>query len=128
MVLEYLDFDHSEEAGGAAGWDALASVLPERLPAALREVQAVLAWAHGAFDAPHESDAEMGDWSFDLHCAQDHASGASASVDLGLQYDAADQRLHHQASDPRGGRCTLSLSLCGSATFAQAFADAFASG
>ena len=125
MVLEYLDFDHSEEASGAASWDALASVPPGRLPAALREVHAVLAWAHAAFGAPHEGDAELGEWSFDLQCLQERASGTGASADLGLRYVARQPRLEHEAIDPQGGRCTLSLSLSGSATFAQAFAEAF---
>ena len=42
MPLAYLLFDSSDEDGGHCSFDAMASVLPDRLPALLREVEAVL--------------------------------------------------------------------------------------
>lgn len=40
--LHYLDFDFSDEDSGRGRFDAMASVLPDRLPALLAEIAAVL--------------------------------------------------------------------------------------
>src|SRR6185369_12734006 len=47
MQLDYLVFDASDEDSGRESFDAMASVAPDRLPALLAEVAAVLRWAHG---------------------------------------------------------------------------------
>ncbi|AVO40209.1 hypothetical protein [Simplicispira suum] len=119
MVLEYLDFDHSDDADGAGSWDALASVRPVRLPAALREVQSVLAWAHAAFGAPDAGGVELGEWSYALHCSQEGVG------DRALAYDAGRKALDHTPLASDSGRCTLSLTVSGSAGFSQALAQAF---
>lgn len=119
MVLEYLDFDHSDDSEGAGSWDALASVRPERLPAALREVRAVLDWAHAAFGAPDAGGAELGEWSYALQCSQEGVG------DLALAYDAGREALDHAPIATGGGRCTLSLTVGGSAGFSHALAQAF---
>ena len=51
MQLHYLDFDFSDEDSGRGSFDAMASVVPARLPALLAEVSAVLGWAGQAFGA-----------------------------------------------------------------------------
>ena len=45
MELDYLLFDATDEETGSWSFDAMASVAPARLPALLREIEAVLAWA-----------------------------------------------------------------------------------
>ena len=49
MQLHYLDFDFSDEESGRGSFDAMASVVPSRLPALLAEIAAVLGWAGRAF-------------------------------------------------------------------------------
>ena len=114
MHLDYLLFDVTDEETGGAGFDAMASVLPDRLPALLHEVEAVLQWAHGEFGPP----AADGDgWDFDLQ-----ATG-SAGEPLHVVYDAAAARV---TVDPvNNDRVTLSLTLSGPATFGEAFRHAF---
>jgi hypothetical protein len=56
LEAAHLDFDFSDEDSGRGSFDAMASVLPDRLPALLAEIAAVLGWAArtGADDAdPH---------------------------------------------------------------------------
>lgn len=118
MVLDYLDFDHSENADGGASWDAMACVLPARLPAALREAETVLAWAHAEFGAP----GEWAEWDFDLQCQQEGAG------ELGAAFDADALALRCQPPDAAGGRCTLTLTLSGSAAFGQALGERFSLG
>lgn len=119
MVLEYLDFDHSEDADGAGSWDAMACVLPERLAPAVAEAQAVLAWAHAAFGPPRGEVAELGEWDFALHCGQD------GGHDLHAAFNAATGQLVHGAARADGGRCTLTLTLSGTRAFGEALAEHF---
>ena len=114
MHLDYLLFDVTDEETGGAGFDAMASVLPDRLPALLHEVEAVLQWAHCEFGPP----ASDGDgWDFDLQAT------SGAGEPLHVVYDAAAARV---TLDPVGrDRVTLSLTLSGPATFGEAFRHAF---
>ena len=112
--LDYLLFDFSDEEGGAGSFDAMASVLPDRLPALICEIETVLRWAHREFGAPC---ADEGDWDFELQatCAPD--------APLNAVYDAACGRL--SLSPDCDARTTLSLTLSGSHAFCQAFRHAF---
>ena len=112
--LDYLLFDFSDEEGGAGSFDAMASVLPDRLPALICEIETVLRWAHRAFGAP---SADEGDWDFELQatCAPD--------APLNAVYDATSGRL--SLSPDCDARTTLSLTLSGSHAFCQAFRHAF---
>ena len=98
--LSYLLFDATDEESGACAFDAMASVLPDRLPALLAEVQAVLAWATHLFGPACNDDDEgdAGDWAFEL-----------------------------QTTDVAGadGRVTLTLTISGHSAFAEAFRQAF---
>jgi len=57
IELHYLTFDFSDEDSGRGSFDALASVLPERQPALLEEIVAVLRWAEATF-GPGGEEAE----------------------------------------------------------------------
>ncbi len=114
MPLDYLLFDFSDEEGGAGSFDAMASVLPERLPALLTEIEAVLQWAHREFGAPSDDE---GDWHFELQATCEPDSPLHAA------YEAASGRL--SLSPDCNARTTLSLTLSGSPSFCQAFLHAF---
>lgn len=114
MPLDYLLFDATDEESGGASFDALASVLPDRVPALLREVEAVLQWAHREFGPPSAADAAG--WDFDLQGTDDGGV-------LDLAYDAVRGRI--TLHPPGTGRITLSLTLGGPASFGDAFRAAF---
>jgi hypothetical protein len=95
MELHYLVFDFSDEESGRGSFDAMASVLPARLPALRDEVAAVLDWAHRAFGPATQSHDE-GDWGYELQ----------------------------EAVEP-DARTTLTLTLVGSPAFCEAFRQAF---
>ena len=115
MPLEYLLFELTDEETGACSLDAMASVLADRLPALIHEVETVLGWAHRDFGAP-SSVEENGEWDFELQAV------AEDDVPLDIAYDCE----HAIVSMPCvPGRVTLSLTLTGSRAFAAAFTDTF---
>ncbi len=123
--LNYLLFDATDEESGACGFDAMASVLPDRLPALLAEVQAVLAWATGLFGSPSgadvagdeddEGDAE--EWSFDLQATDETGAPVPITWDV--------QRNRGIAPAAVATRTTLTLTVSGPRAFADAFRQAF---
>ncbi len=114
MPLDYLLFDFSDEEGGAGSFDAMVSVLPDRLPALIGEIEAVLRWAHREFGAPSDDE---GDWDFELQAT------CEPDTPLHAAYEAASGRL---SLSPEGdARTTLSLTLSGSNSFCEAFRQAF---
>ncbi|MBX3660392.1 MAG: hypothetical protein KF740_18295 [Ramlibacter sp.] len=117
--LSYLLFDATDEESGACAFDAMASVLPDRLPALLAEVQAVLTWATHLFGSPANADDEGGaeDWTFDLQATDE------AGTPLTLTWDV--QRAQVLLPAAAGGRLTLTLTLSGPRAFADAFGEAF---
>lgn len=116
----YLIFDATDEESGACAFDAMASVLPDRLPAMLAEVQAVLAWATRLFGPPSSAGDEYGadEWAFDLHATDE--AGASLVITWDMQ---RPQALLSAAVE---GRVTLTLTVSGHRAFADAFRQAFA--
>lgn len=118
MVLDYLDFDHSDNGDDTASWDAMACVVPARLSAAFREVELVLAWAHVALGAA----GEWCEWDYDLQCQQEGAG------DLYATFDGDSGVLHCQTPDQHGGRCTLTLTLSGTPAFREALRERFSVG
>lgn len=125
MELEYLLFDHSDEESGRGSFDAMASVLPARLPALVSEVEAVLQWAHAAFGTPAAMGDEDGweglerDWACDLQAAQE-----PDGRDLQPRYDERKAALV-LASCAGSGRVTFTLTLSGSPAFCEALREAF---
>jgi hypothetical protein len=95
MQLHYLDFDFSDEDTGRGSFDAMASVLPDRLSALRAEIAAVLAWATDAF-GPGGALDDQGEWDYELQ-------------------EAAES----------GTRTTLTLTLSGSPAFCEAFREHF---
>ncbi len=118
--LSYLLFDSTHEESGACAFDAMASVMPERVPALLADVQAVLAWATHLFGPPagagDESDTQ--EWAFDLQASD--VAGAPLAINWDTQ---SAQVLLPPATD---GRLTLTLTVSGHRAFADAFRQAFA--
>ena len=113
MPLDYLIFDPTDEEDGACSFDAMASVLPDRLPALLGEVAAVLAWAHREFGAPDDE----GEWGYELQATQEGAAPVA------VEYDARSARA--AMPDAPAGRVTLALTVSGSRAFADALRAAF---
>ncbi|QNP48115.1 hypothetical protein [Diaphorobacter aerolatus] len=115
--LDYLIFDYSEDDEGNGTWDAMASVPAGRLGALAGEVEAILQWAGRAFPGRRGAIEDGGDWDFDLH-AQDDAGEA-----LSARYDEHAARMQVHAA--RTGHTTITLTVSGSAAFAEAFREAF---
>jgi hypothetical protein len=111
--LRYLDFDFSDEESGRGSFDAMASVMPDRLPALLAEISAVLGWAIGAFGASGASEDE-GEWGFELHGTSEPA------LPLKVVYDDGVVTL---TPVPVLARTTLTFTLSGSAAFCEAFRE-----
>jgi hypothetical protein len=115
MRLEYLLFDSSDEETGSCSFDAMASALPARIRSLIHEVEAVLGWAYDNFGAPSAAE-DGGEWDFALQ-----ATGERDGP-LEITYDPIRAR----ASLPQANsRVTLTLTVTGSRTFAQAFRSAF---
>lgn len=111
MDLHYLSFDFSDEDSGRGAFDAMAAVLPGRLPALLEEVGAVLRWAHAHFGAPGD-DA---DWDYDLQAI------AEPGTPLPVHWDAAAVRLVGQPTT----RTTVTFTIGGTPAFCQGLQEAF---
>jgi hypothetical protein len=117
MQLQYLDFDFSDEDTGRGSFDAMASVLPDRLPALLAEIAAVLRWAVGAF-GPGGALGDEGEWDYDLQGVIEPGAPLTISFDQGSG---------EVSLTPASGtaRTTLTLTLSGSAAFCEAFRERF---
>ncbi|WP_143684498.1 hypothetical protein [Variovorax sp. KK3] len=115
VLLEYLLFESTDEESGACSFDAMASVLPARVPELLREVEAVLNWACREFGEP-SAVQENGEWDFELQAVGEH------DAPLKIAYDLARQRVD-VAQSP--GRVTIALTVTGSPAFGTAFRDHF---
>lgn len=115
MKLDYLLFDHADEETGACSFDAMASVMPDRVPAVIREVEAVLGWAHRGFGAP-SADTDAGEWGFELQAVGEQ----DAQLEIGYDFQLARASLQQSP-----GRVTIALTVTGSAAFAAAFREAF---
>ena len=119
MALDYFEFDYSENASGGGSWDAMASVAPARLPAALHEAEAILQWCCAEFGSPDPTDSELAHWSFDLQLSQGDTD------DLQARFNLESAAIAARAAQAGGARCTLTLTLSGSAAFSQALAEHF---
>ncbi|MDC2857287.1 MULTISPECIES: hypothetical protein [unclassified Delftia] len=117
MILDYLDFDYSEDDEGTGCWDAMASVPAARVPALAAEVEQLLAWAHRRFRGRRGPIEEGGDWDYELQAQDD------GGQPLAWRFDAATARLQSVAAGD--GRTTVNLSISGSAAFGEALRQAF---
>jgi hypothetical protein len=117
MELHYLDFEFSDEDSGRGSFDAMASVVPRRLPPLLEEIAAVLRWAHAGFGTPASLD-DGGEWDFDLQAV------AEPDRPLPVRYDAGRGEVELGSWDA-ALRVTLTLTLGGSPAFCNACREAF---
>ena len=118
--LHYLDFDFSDEDSGRGSFDAMASVLPDRLPALLGEIAAVLQWAVAAFGTAGAQEDES-EWGYELQGV------AEPGTPLNVVYDNGNGVVT-LTPDSGPARTTLTLTLSGSPTFCSAFKERFARG
>ncbi|TFY97167.1 hypothetical protein [Ramlibacter humi] len=116
MQLDFLIFESSDDGAGTCSFEALASAVPARLPALIREVDAVLGWAAGDFGPP-SAGASDGEWDFDLQAW----SGDDAPLAITCDVQAARVSLLRVPD----GRVTIALILTGSSAFGDAFSAAF---
>lgn len=122
MILDYLDFDYSEDGDQIGSFDALASVAPAQLAAVQAEIETVLAWAHAQFPEGPGVVGDGADWDVDLQSLREY------SVADSLRYDPVQRRLFAEAGTAGAPRHTLSLSISGTEAFCHAFRDAFEPG
>lgn len=118
-ALDYLIFDYSEDDEGTATWDAMATVRAERLPALEQEVLQVLCWAERQFPQQRGAIDEGAAWDFDLSASD----GAGHAIALDADLHASALRHPPVASD---ALLTLTLTLTGRSSFAEAFVQHFA--
>jgi hypothetical protein len=116
MQLSYLLFDATDDDSGACSFDAMASVVPTRLPAVLDEVRAVLAWAWREFGAPSTLSDES-QWHFDLQAVDE------TSTPLEITFDGEQARVS-LPPHPKD-RVTITLTISGPEAFGIAFKEAF---
>ncbi|TFZ03076.1 hypothetical protein EZ313_17845 [Ramlibacter henchirensis] len=116
MKLEYLLFDFTDEETGSCSFDAMASVLPTRLPGVLDEIRAVLSWAYREFGPPSALGQE-GEWDFEVQASVED------DVPLKITYDV--ERARFSMLPAPAGRVTLALTISGSRAFGEAFREAF---
>lgn len=119
MILQYLDFDYSEDAHGHGSFEAMASVPAARLPALHAEIARVLDWAFSTFPGQRAPLEEGGEWDFLLEGQQEW------SVPEVLAYDEVTRRFSSQTGQAGPVRHTVTLSLSGGAPFCEAFRQEF---
>jgi len=119
MELHYLDFDTSEDADGAAVFDAMASVAAGQLPALWAEVAAVLGWAHREFPRARAPLDEGGEWDYLLEGATE------VRTPQVLEFDPGGGGITATPGTPAPARHGLTLSITGTPGFSDAFRSAF---
>lgn len=118
MQLHYLDFDFSDEESGRGSFDAMASVVPGRLPALLGEISAVLAWARRTF-GPAGALQDEGEWDYELQAV------AEPDTPLQVAFDERSGEVSLPPAASQAARTTVTLTLSGSRAFCEALRDAF---
>jgi hypothetical protein len=118
VPLQYLDFDFSDEESGHGTFDAMASVLEDRLPALLAEMARVLRWAFDTFGRPGALD-EGSEWDCELQGL------IEPGTPLAVSYDQGRGEVELAPSPGRAARTTLTLTLSGSPAFCGAFRTEF---
>jgi hypothetical protein len=118
VPLQYLDFDFSDEESGHGTFDAMASVLPDRLPALLAEMADVLRWAFATFGRQGPLD-EGGEWDCELQGL------IEPGTPLAVSYDERQGAIQLAPVPCDEARTTLTLTLSGSPAFCEAFRAEF---
>jgi hypothetical protein len=118
MQLHYLDFDFSDEESGRGSFDAMASVLADRLPALLAEIAVVLGWARATFGPPGAMQDES-TWHLDLQGITE------PDILLEVEFDEGAYAVILRPAVAGPARTTLTLTLSGSPAFCEALRENF---
>ncbi len=118
-MLQYLDFDYSEDGHGHGTFEAMASVPAARLTVLQAEIGQVLDWAHAAFPNRRAPLEEGGEWDYLLEGQQEWL------VPETLAYDEATRRFSSQPGSAGPPRHMVTLVLSGSEQFCTAFRRKF---
>ena len=118
-MLHYLDFDYSEDAQGYGSFEAMASTHSAQVPPVRQEIALVLDWALEAFAGLRAPQDDGGEWDFHLQAQQEWAAAEA------LDYDAQTRQFSSHLAPAGPARCTVTLSLTGSAQFCDAFRQRF---
>ena len=116
-MLNYLDFETSDDGDGTTTFDAMAYATADRWPALLAEVVQVLGWCTNEFGPPGPLDGGH-DWDVDAQLQSD------AGHVLAVRWDGAQRML----AAPDAAHCPalqLTLTLSGSEAFGAALEQAF---
>ena len=119
MVLNYLDFEYSEDAHGVGTFDAVASIRAALVDAVHAEIVQVLDWAYATFANGYGALDNGGEWDYDLQAAQEFW------VQDTVCYDKDVGVLTVQPGVLNVPRYTLSLSLSGTPGFCAALRQQF---
>ena len=104
-MLNYLDFETSDDGEGVTTFDAMAYASAERWPALQAEVEKVLAWCTQEFGAPGPLDHGKA-WDVDVQLQSD------AGHALAVRWDAKAGKL--EAPDAAHGNAVqLSITISG---------------
>lgn len=104
QMLDYLDFDTSDDGEGLTSLDAMAYAKAAQWPALAAEVTQLLAWCSDAFGAPGALE-DGHPWDLDLQLQSD------AGDALALHWDARQrQLLAPQAAQQTALQLSLTLS------------------
>lgn len=114
-MLQYLDFDYSEDEHGHGTFEAMASVPAARLPALHAEMAQVLDWAFATFPDQRAPLEEGGEWDYLLQGQQEW------TVPETLVYDDVTRCLSSQLGMAGVPLHTVAISISGSAQFCEAF-------
>ena len=109
-VLQFLDFDRTEDTQGISAWDAMACPAPQHTSALLAEAAALLHRLHLAHGQPGPLD-EQHAWDCDLHIAGDDGTV------LAWQWHGQTPAWTETCTRMADTRFTVSLSLTGDAAF-----------
>jgi hypothetical protein len=120
MKLRYLDFDLSEDTNGVVTFDAMATVDAVHWQTVLKEVSVVLAWCR-CFDGVQGSVDDGADWDASLQLSEEAVTRLEW-----CDWDRNDKPSLSRQGAPRL-RYNVSLTLCGTARFAQAFQESYGS-
>jgi hypothetical protein len=118
MQLAWLDFDFSDEDSGRCSYDAMASVVPQRLPVLLAEIGEVLQWATSTFGPP-QSQQDEGEWGFELQAS------AEPDAPLSLHWDEGTREVAIGALAEGCQRVQVTLTLSGSPAFCESFGSRY---
>lgn len=122
MVLNYLDFDYSEDEQGNGTFDAMASTAAAQVAAVRAEIAQVLDWAYATFPGMRAPLDEGGEWDYNLEGQQEWSAHEA------IVYDEARRQFSSQLGQPGAPRHTVTLSISGSAQFCGAFRERFGVG